>query len=75
MDAGQGKIRGLVTALVLIGDDVIDLVAGMRGRLRELAVFAPITSPAPDSRREIVCHGDCLARLSDSRAFDWRIVS
>jgi hypothetical protein len=28
MEAGQGEVRGLVTALVLVGDDVIDLVAG-----------------------------------------------
>lgn len=36
MDAGQREVRGLVTALVLVRDDVIDLVAGIRGRLREL---------------------------------------
>jgi hypothetical protein len=60
--------------LVLLGDDVIDLV-DWQGRLRELAVFAPVPGPPPDSPPEIVGHGDGFARLSDSRALDWRTAS
>ena len=75
MGAGQREVRELVAPLVLIGDDVIDLVADRQGRLRKLAVLAPIPGPPPDSPPEIVRHEDWFARLSESRAFDWRTAS
>src|SRR5215467_13780167 len=75
MGAGQGEVRGLVAPLVLLGDDVIDLVAELHGRLRDPAVFAPRPGPPPDSPRAIFRHEGGFARLSDSRAFDRRTAS
>jgi hypothetical protein len=75
MGASESQVRGLVTPLVLFGDDVIDLVAESQGRLRDPAVFTPMPGPPPDSPRQIFRHEDRFALLSDSRAFDRRTAS
>jgi hypothetical protein len=75
MGASESQVRGLVTPLVLFGDDVIDLVAESQGRLRDSAVFTPISCPPPDSPCEIFRHEDWFDLLSDSRAFDRRTAS
>src|SRR5262249_42421196 len=72
---GQGKVRGLVGPLVLLGDAVIDQGADWQGGLRELAVCTPVPGPPPDSSPEIIRHGAWFARLSESRALDWRTAS
>lgn len=67
---GQGEVREVVAAFVLVGDDVLDLMADAQRRLGEPAVFAAMTGPPPHSSPEVLGHGDGFALASETRALD-----
>jgi hypothetical protein len=67
---GRGEVRGVVAAFVLVGDDVLDLMADAQRRLREPALFAAMTGPPPHSSPLVIGHGEGFALASEARALD-----
>src|SRR4051794_6999051 len=64
VDAGQGKVRGVVGPAVLLRGDVLDVEGREIMLLAEQAVFTAISSPPPDRgpRRGVHHEGGWRAR-------------
>src|SRR5262249_44359505 len=75
--AGQSKVRGRVTAAMLLGDDVLDMKSKERiVVLVEPAVFATILGPPTNEFTERFVHQDLTRprRASTERAWTWRMA-